>query len=67
GYEKLMRQWLAAAPAGTVLMAHPATRLVDGDAIAAARVAEFSYLSGPAFGDLLSQLGVRPTRGSELF
>ena len=52
-YGRHMDRWLAGCEDGTLMMCHPATALVTGDAIAAARVVEFDYLSSDAFGDSL--------------
>jgi predicted glycoside hydrolase/deacetylase ChbG (UPF0249 family) len=63
GYLALWRSWLKLVPAqGGLLMCHPATRLVPGDAIAAARLVELGALCGPALGGLLTQAGVQPAR-----
>ncbi|MGJ7581602.1 ChbG/HpnK family deacetylase [Variovorax sp. RHLX14] len=57
-YGRHMDRWLAGCADGTLMMCHPATALVTGDAIAAARVVEFGYLSSEAFGDALRRYGV---------
>lgn len=57
-YGRHMDRWLAGSPDGTLMMCHPATALVPGDAIAAQRVVEFDYLSSEAFGDILRRHGV---------
>jgi predicted glycoside hydrolase/deacetylase ChbG (UPF0249 family) len=49
GYARCMAGWLHSAPAGSIIMCHPAEGLAAQDAIAAARVREFDYLAGPAF------------------
>jgi predicted glycoside hydrolase/deacetylase ChbG (UPF0249 family) len=58
-YLALLGQWLRAAADGDLVMCHPATELVRGDAIAPARVWEYQVLSGPAFGALLAREGIR--------
>lgn len=57
-YGRHMDRWLAGCEDGTLMMCHPATALVTGDAIAAARVVEFDYLSSDAFGDALRLHGI---------
>ncbi|MGF6527611.1 ChbG/HpnK family deacetylase [Variovorax sp. PvP013] len=61
-YGRHMERWLAGSPDGTLMMCHPATSLVAGDAIAAQRVVEFDYLSSAAFGDSLARHGVELLR-----
>jgi predicted glycoside hydrolase/deacetylase ChbG (UPF0249 family) len=61
-YLALLGQWLPTAGDGDLLMCHPATRLVPGDAIAPARVWEYQVLAGPAFGALLAREGLRVGR-----
>lgn len=59
-YRRLMRGWLAAAPAeGALLMCHPAADAPDAiaDPIAAARRREARYLRGEAFVDDLAAAG----------
>jgi predicted glycoside hydrolase/deacetylase ChbG (UPF0249 family) len=57
-YGRHMDRWLAGCRDGTLMMCHPATALVPGDAIAAQRVVEFAYLASDAFADSLRQHGV---------
>ncbi len=57
-YGHHMDRWLAGCEDGTLMMCHPANALVAGDAIAAARVVEFDYLSSDAFGESLSRFGI---------
>ena len=57
-YGRHMDRWLAGSPDGTLMMCHPATSIVTGDAIAAQRVVEFDYLASDAFGDSLRRHGV---------
>jgi predicted glycoside hydrolase/deacetylase ChbG (UPF0249 family) len=66
GYARRMDGWLAAAPAGSILMCHPARELAPGDAIGAARVREFDYLSSADFPAALARTGVRLVRGTHL-
>jgi predicted glycoside hydrolase/deacetylase ChbG (UPF0249 family) len=62
-YLALWRSWLKLVPAqGALLMCHPASQMVPGDAIAAARLVELGALRSPALGELLAQAGVRVTR-----
>ncbi|RZM02535.1 MAG: ChbG/HpnK family deacetylase [Variovorax sp.] len=61
-YGRHMDRWLAGSPDGTLMMCHPATSIVAGDAIAAQRVVEFDYLSSAAFGDSLARHGVALVR-----
>src|SRR5690606_20287438 len=53
GYGTQMVQWLAQVQNGSLLMCHPATTEVVGDAIGAQRPVEFAYLMSDAFGALL--------------
>jgi len=62
-YAELMARWLAQAPAGSIIMCHPAQACEPGDEIGAARLQEFAYLSGPEFAQALDTAGVTPTRG----
>lgn len=56
-YARLLRGWLAAARPGDLLMCHPGDGA--GDALAAARQAEFAVLAAPALDDWLAQERVR--------
>ena len=58
-YGAHMRRWLAQLGEGDLLMCHPATGLVAGDAIAAQRPVEFAYLMSDDFGALLERAGWR--------
>lgn len=60
-YLQRLQGWLALAQPGDLLMCHPAVAEVPGDAIAAARVAEFEALSSPATAALLAAAQVSPT------
>lgn len=58
-YRALMRGWLATVPDGALLFCHPALGEPDpGDAIAAARANEMSYLASEAFTADLAEFGV---------
>ncbi len=58
GYAKRMAQWLSRAPAGCIIMCHPAQGGLDAgdvdDGIAAARQWEFDYLASDAFAQALA-------------
>jgi predicted glycoside hydrolase/deacetylase ChbG (UPF0249 family) len=66
GYAQHMAQWLAAAPAGCIIMCHPAHGALDAgdadDGIAVARQWEFDYLNSDAFAQALAaaQVKLRP-------
>lgn len=61
-YAERMQAWLAQAPAGCIIMCHPANGKPDGgdteDDIAQARQWEFDYLASSAFADDLSEAQV---------
>lgn len=59
GYLALLERWLAQSGAGDLLMCHPSTQDVPGDAIARARCVEYEVLRGAAFGALLAAAQVR--------
>ena len=65
-YAGLMARWLQQAPAHAIIMCHPAQASAPGDAIGAARVREFAYLSGPEFAFALQRCGVRLVTGAAL-
>lgn len=65
-YAGLMARWLAQAPAGAIIMCHPAQASEPGDEIGAARLNEFNYLGSAAFEAALRQAGVRLVRGGAL-
>ena len=65
-YGAQMAQWLPHMAAGGLLMCHPATDVVQGDAIGAQRPVEFAYLMSPAFGELLSRSGFHVHQGATL-
>lgn len=62
----LMVHWLARAPAGAILMCHPAQAAEPGDEIGMARAQEFAYLASDEFDQALQQAGVEVLRGSEV-
>ena len=66
-YARQMNGWLRRSPAGATIMCHP-SEMADpsdfSDPIAAARVSEFAYLSGPGFPAALTQWHVRLVRGA---
>ncbi len=64
-YARRMQGWLAAAPAHSIIMCHPAQTATPGDAIGAARAREFAYLGSPAFAAALAQAGVQLVRGRD--
>lgn len=75
-YARLMRDWLQAAPPGSVLMCHPARALPSAeyadaldapDGIGAARTREFAYLGSAAFAADLARAGVTLARGKTIF
>jgi predicted glycoside hydrolase/deacetylase ChbG (UPF0249 family) len=62
-YAALMALWLARAPAGSILMCHPAQAAEPGDEIGLARAQEFAYLASDAFATALRMAGVTLARG----
>jgi hypothetical protein len=62
-YATLMTHWLARAPAGAILMCHPASTVASEDEIGVARAQEFAYLASEAFAAALQASGVRVARG----
>lgn len=62
---EMMQRWLSCSAAGTLIMTHPATAVIPGDPIGAARVAEYEGLASEAFVDLLNQHGLRLVRLSQ--
>lgn len=65
-YAELMARWLARAPAGSILMCHPAQAAEPGDEIGIARAQEFAYLASSAFADALQHAHVTVVRGREV-
>jgi hypothetical protein len=61
-----MARWLAQAPAGSIIMCHPAQACEPGDEIGVSRVQEFAYLAGPEFASALQQAHVTPARGRQV-
>ena len=55
-----MTRWLARAPAGAILMCHPAQAAEPDDAIGVARAQEFAYLASPDFARPCKTPGARP-------
>jgi predicted glycoside hydrolase/deacetylase ChbG (UPF0249 family) len=64
-YATLMARWLAQAPAGSIVMCHPAQAAEPGDEIGLARAQEFAYLCSPDYLAVLSVAGVQLTRGGD--
>lgn len=52
-YGARMRHWLRQLPDGGLLMCHPATGVVPGDALAGQRAVEFSFLRSAQFAEQL--------------
>jgi chitin disaccharide deacetylase len=65
-YARHMAGWLSAAPAGSIIMCHPAQAVEPGDAIGRARAQEFAYLGCDDFSLALARAGVRLVRGRSL-
>jgi predicted glycoside hydrolase/deacetylase ChbG (UPF0249 family) len=63
-YAERMDSWLRAAPAGSIIMCHPARATEPGDAVGAARAREFAYLSGADFPTALAHARVQLVRGA---
>lgn len=63
GYEALVGGWLRDAPAGAVLMCHPAAQADPADSIGAARLREFDCWRGDAVSALLARGDVVLARG----
>ncbi len=64
-YARLMDGWLSAAPAGCIIMCHPAQDAQPGDAIGLARAQEFAYLSSADFTAALARVRVELVRGAD--
>jgi predicted glycoside hydrolase/deacetylase ChbG (UPF0249 family) len=64
-YATLMTSWLKGAPAGGLIMCHPARQTEAGDAIGQARAQEYAYLGSPQFADALAEAGVQLVRGAD--
>ena len=52
------------APAGSLIMCHPARQAEAGDAIGQARAQEYAYLRSTQFADALAEAGVQLVRGA---
>ena len=63
GYAARLEGWLRDAPAGAVLMCHPAARAEPGDEIGAARLREFQCWRGDAASAALARASAVPARG----
>ncbi|MDB5946293.1 MAG: hypothetical protein JWQ33_1319 [Ramlibacter sp.] len=55
--------WLRNAPAGAVLMCHPAAQALPDDEIGAARLCEFEFWRSERASEVLAQAGAAPARG----
>jgi len=62
-YGRRMDGWLNAAPAGSIIMCHPALSPEPGDVIGVARAQEFAYFSSADFPVALAQARVQLVRG----
>ena len=62
-YGAQMAQWLPQLGAASLVMCHPATARVPGDAIGAQRPVEFAYLMSEEFGALLAQQNMQLAQG----
>ena len=62
-YGAHMQAWLAQAQDGGLVMCHPASAEVPGDAIGRQRPVEFAYLMSPDFGQLLQRSGLHVHQG----
>ncbi len=62
-YQERVGGWLRAAPAGTVLMCHPAAQADPADSIGAARLREFDCWRGDAVSALLARANAVLARG----
>lgn len=66
-YAALMDGWLAGAPAGGLLMCHPAVTAEPGDEIGAARQREYGYLASAEFAAALARAQVTLVRGGVVY
>jgi hypothetical protein len=64
-YARRMDGWLKSAPAGSIIMCHPALAAEPGDVIGTARKQEFAYLSGADFPQALTNAQVQLVRGGD--
>jgi predicted glycoside hydrolase/deacetylase ChbG (UPF0249 family) len=65
-YGALLRQWLACAGDGSLLMCHPAAEAVPDDVISAARLDEYQVWRSAALGDWLQAAGCTVLPGEML-
>lgn len=63
GYAALLRGWLSAARDGDLIMCHPATGAVPGDALGGQRRAEYEAWKSDEVGSWLREYGVTVGRG----
>ena len=64
-YAALIERWLHEAPAGTIVMCHPAAQASADDELGAARIWEYDYLASDAFPQALARAAVTLTRGGQ--
>ena len=57
-FAELVRNWLNALPAGSLIMCHPAQEAEPDDAIGAARVMEYGFWGGAEFAEIVGASGV---------
>jgi chitin disaccharide deacetylase len=57
-YAQLLTAWLLAARDGDLLLCHPSLPMPSGEALIAARIAEFRVLSDPTFVQQLADAGI---------
>ena len=62
-YASRALRWLRDAPAGAVLMCHPAVQALPGDGIGEARRREFEFWRSDRASEVLGQAGAAPARG----
>lgn len=62
-YAARAANWLRQAPAGAVLMCHPASQALPGDAIGDARLREFEFWRSERASEVLAQAGAALARG----
>lgn len=62
-YGAYMAQWLPQMESGSLIMCHPATDVIEHDAIGRQRPVEFTYLMSDAFGALLQQTDFQVHQG----